>query len=281
MTHSIIKMAAIQMVSGSDFDANVLSSTRLIELAAKDGAKLVLLPENFLCFNAKLYADLAQSIELFIKHFSTLAKQLNIDLILGSVPLDYRRDGTRLASKLRSACLCIDSNGSLLARYDKRHLFDVDVSDAQGSYRESNEFEAGEWISVVNLSGLSVGLSICYDLRFPGHYQKLRDQGANVLVVPAAFTAVTGEAHWEVLLRARAIENQCYVVAANQGGQHSPNRATWGRSMIIDPWGKVITSAELGEGYCLADYDQDLITKIRRDIPVVAHRDKSERNLSD
>ena len=280
MSDSQLTLAAIQMVSGSDHNLNRDVSSRLIEEAAAAGANLIVLPENFLCFSARGYQALAQQIEPYLNHFCELSRKLKVGLVLGSLPMNFRPDGQAITDKLRSACICINAKGEIVGRYDKRHLFDVDVSDAQGNYRESNDFEAGEQVEVVSLGGVNVGLSICYDLRFPRHYQRLRDQGAEVIVVPAAFTAVTGKAHWEVLLRARAIENQCYLIAANQGGQHTSSRETWGHSMIIDPWGNVLTHLEKGEGFCLAAYDRQLLKTVRSDIPVVEHRQKADTKLS-
>lgn len=271
--------SAIQMISTDDVEQNIRSAERLIrQVSEQDNASLVLLPENFLCFSAARYFDVARNIDAYIDHFAVLANELEVNLVLGSLPLPERPDGTILEGKLRTASIVIDQQGKVLARYDKRHLFDVDVTDGQGAYRESNEFEAGEAIVVASLGELNIGLSICYDLRFPSHYQKLRDSGANVLLVPAAFTHVTGQAHWETLLKARAIENQCYVIAANQGGDHSPRRSTWGHSMIIDPWGRVLTTLEKGEGFCSEAINFALIEELRQKMPVQAHRLKAEHD---
>jgi nitrilase len=264
------------MVSSDDIDNNALSAEKLIRRAVSEsGASLVLLPENFLCFSAKRYAYLANRIDRYIHSFASLAKELKVNLVLGSVPLSSRSDGSAMRGKLMTSSLVLDQQGRQVARYDKRHLFDVDVADSQGTYRESETFEPGQDIVTAELGKLKLGLSICYDLRFPIHYQSLRDRGANVLLVPAAFTAVTGKAHWEPLLRARAIENQCYVVASNQGGQHSSTRSTWGHSMIIDPWGEILSSLEMGEGYCSADFDLKFVESIRQSMPVQQHRNKA------
>ena len=162
--------------------------------------------------------------------------------------------------------------GDLVGRYDKRHLFDVDVVDGQGSYRESAVIEPGNELIVVDTELGRVGLSICYDLRFPDHFWQLREQGAEIIVVPSAFTKVTGKAHWEVLLRARAIETQCFILGANQGGVHSPSRETSGDSMIIDPWGSVLSRCEAGEAVVLAELDFDLLHQLRQRMPVLLHK---------
>lgn len=276
MTHKKCTLSAIQMISTDDVEQNIETAERLIrEVSEKSQASLILLPENFLCFSSKGYFDLASKAESYIDHFALLAKELEVSLILGSLPLAFRPDGSEIDNKLRTASIVINNKGELVARYDKRHLFDVDVADEQGAYRESNEFEAGSELVVSSLGDLHLGLSICYDLRFPVHFQNLRDKGANVLLVPAAFTEVTGEAHWETLLKARAIENQCYVVAANQGGDHSPTRSTWGHSMIIDPWGRVLASIDKGEGHCTARIDLPLVEELRQKMPVNEHRTKA------
>lgn len=271
-TRQSLNVAAIQMVSGSDIQENMTQAESLIRDAVSEhGAELVVLPENFLCFSAKRYFDLADEIERYINHFSLLAKELQTHLVLGSIPISTRPDGSIIEGKLRTASIHVDPEGEMSSRYDKMHLFDVDVADGHGAYRESNEFEPGETLAVTSVNSFKVGLSICYDLRFPSLYQQLRSKGAEILVVPAAFTAVTGQAHWETLLRARAIETQCYVVAANQGGQHTQSRATWGHSMIIDPWGEVLSKIEAGAGFCVAELNRESLNKIRRQMPVINH----------
>ncbi len=173
---------------------------------------------------------------------------------------------------MRPACLVFDPRGEMVARYDKMHLFDVQVDDRQAQYSESRSFEPGSRIVCVDAPVGRIGLSICYDLRFPELYRKLLEQGAEILTVPSAFTKVTGEAHWEVLLRARAIENQCFVLAANQGGVHNATRETWGHSMIVDPWGRVLARVESGEGVAVADIDLSALHALRSRMPIQSHR---------
>jgi predicted amidohydrolase len=162
--------------------------------------------------------------------------------------------------------------GERVARYDKIHLFDVKVNDAQSQYSESLSYEAGSELACVEVGEWQLGLSVCYDLRFAELYRQLTALGAQLVTVPAAFTAVTGAAHWEPLLRARAIENQCYVVAAAQGGRHSETRETWGHSMIVDPWGKVLDCVATGEGIAIADIDLALVEDIRSRMPIQQQR---------
>ena len=272
MTH----IAALQMVSSSEVDENLSAARCLAEQAAADGAKLIVLPENFaLLSTRKLYAAglVERSPQGPMRSFtSQLARDLGIWIVAGSIPVASRRDGTPLDQRVRAVCFAYDDQGTEVARYDKIHLFDVDVDDSFGRYRESETIEPGEEIKVIDTPCGRIGLSICYDLRFPELYRALLAEGAEVIVVPAAFTAATGAVHWEVLLRARAIENLCYVVAADQGGKHSSTRTSWGHSMIIDPWGKIIAEHAEGEAIVSAKIDLDYLQKMRRQMPVASHR---------
>ncbi len=271
---SLSKVAVVQMVSGADYQANLAEAALLIRQAADQGAQLVLLPENFAVFHASLYLERGESEQQStgpIRAF--LAEQAlhhQVCIIGGSIPV-LAASGERV----RSACFVFDENGHELTRYDKVHLFDVDVADAQASYRESDQIEPGSALRVVDTSVGKVGLSICYDLRFPALYQSLMMQGAQIITVPAAFTKTTGEAHWHILLRARAIETQCYVLAANQGGQHSSKRATYGHSLIVDPWGRVLAEkVSEGSGVVVADIDLQLLEDIRQKMPIIEHSRK-------
>ena len=265
-------VAVIQMVSGCDLDSNLCAAERLIKEAAQAGAKLVLLPENFALFDSQQLYSLATSEaeSADVNHWlSDLAKSLGIWLLAGSFPL---LSETPESHRVRSALLVYSPEGELVGRYDKRHLFDVEVSDGQGSYRESAVIEPGDELIVVATEIGRVGLSICYDLRFPNHFWQLRELGADIIVVPAAFTKVTGTAHWEVLLRARAIETQCFILGANQGGVHSPLRETSGDSMIVDPWGTVLARCDNGEAIALAVLDCKRMHQVRQNMPVLTHR---------
>ena len=264
-------VAAIQMTSGPDIDANLERAAELIADAADAGADLVLLPECFAAFGAHALAAVAAEEyrnEGPIRPFlHAQARQHGIWLIGGSIPLP--REGQ---AKARASCLVVDPRGEEVARYDKLHLFDVEVADGHRSYRESKDYEHGTEPVCVDTPVGRVGLSICYDVRFPELYQRLRHDGAGLIVVPSAFTWVTGSAHWDILLRARAIETQCYVLAANQTGQHPGGRETFGHSCLIDPWGEVIDCLEQGEGIICGPVDPQHIENIRARMPVARHR---------
>jgi nitrilase len=174
--------------------------------------------------------------------------------------------------RVRPASLVFDPQGQITARFDKMHLFDVEVSDKQARYAESDSFEAGDKVVAVDTAVARVGLTVCYDLRFPELYRRLFNERVELISVPAAFTRVTGEAHWEVLLRARAIENQCYIIGAGQGGVHNEKRETFGHSMIVDPWGRVLDVLACGEGTVVADIELDQLHELRRKMPVFSHR---------
>lgn len=271
------KVAVAQMLSGENLESNLEQAALLVEQAKSEGAELLLLPENFAMLDSKALIRLAASEErssLIERTLSGLASRNKLWVIAGSVPLLVTEDeqiGGR--QRVYASSLVYDESGQRCARYDKIHLFDVDVDDQHAAYRESDFIQHGSGLTVVDSPAGTLGLSICYDLRFPEQYQALRERGAEILTVPSAFTAVTGEAHWEVLLRARAIETQCYVLAANQGGQHSATRSSWGHSMIISPWGEVIAErVESGPGIIVADIDLESLHNRRKAMPVMQHR---------
>lgn len=270
------KLAVAQMVSGECVDANLEAVEQLVEEAANSGAQLLLLPENFALLDSRALIDLARDeLETHRIHnlLSSLAKKNGLWLIAGSVPVLVDNDAQQ--DKVWASCLVFDSQGRLKASYNKVHLFDVDVADAHASYRESDFIQAGNDLVTVDTPFGCLGLAICYDLRFPEQFQKLRQMGAEIITVPSAFTYVTGEAHWEVLLRARAIETQCFVLAANQGGEHSPSRKSWGHSMIIDPWGEVLAvKVPAGDGLVMAEIDLKSVQDRRKAMPVMQHRDR-------
>ena len=264
-------VAAVQMNSGNDCDANLASARRLLQAAADQGARLALLPENFSLMalrdadrRAHAEADGSGPVQEFL---ARTAAQLGMWIVAGSVPL-ARAPGERSAQ----SCLVYDASGARVARYDKIHLFDVELPDRAESYRESAHMAPGDTVVVLDTPAGRLGLSICYDLRFPELYRRLQAAGAQWLVVPAAFTAATGEAHWEPLLRARAIENLCYVVASAQYGVHPNGRQTWGHSMIIDYWGRVLTQLPAGAGLVTATVDLAAQAEARRKFPALTHR---------
>jgi len=266
------KVAAVQMVSGAEVERNLEAAARGIGRAAAAGAKLVVLPEAFALFISNeqhLLGAREAGPGARVRPF--LAEQAachGVWLVGGTLPLLEPGAGGRP----RAACLVYDDGGREVARYDKMHLFDVDVGDRQGSYRESDTFCPGVAAATVATPFGVLGLSVCYDLRFPELYQWLRAQGAELIAVPSAFTRRTGLAHWLPLLRARAIETQCYLIGANQGGEHNAKRSTSGGSAIIDGWGKVLAEAPFGEACIVAEVDRERLRAERLAMPVAQHR---------
>lgn len=262
------RAALIQMISSAKVTDNLQQVEQLMIQAREEQADIVLLPENFAFMGLK-EIDKLQIGEIYgvgsiQQKISQLAKKLGIWVIAGTIPLKST------TSKVRASCLVYDDQGKCAARYDKIHLFDVNVSSKE-AYQESMSVEGGHDLAVVDTPVGKVGLTVCYDLRFSELYQQLMLQGAQLFTVPSAFTAVTGLAHWEVLLRARAIENLCYVLAANQGGEHENGRTTFGHSMIVDPWGKILTQKETGAGVVIADIDLQSQQELRRSFPCLEH----------
>jgi predicted amidohydrolase len=276
------RIAAVQMVSGADVSANLASAARLIAEAAQRGASLVVLPENFAVLDGGPQAQFAERqgdfTGLLQRFVSEQAQAHDIYIIAGTMPLITRpavgdkEPEVLVDGRVRPASLVFDPQGQITARYDKMHLFDVEISDKQARYAESDSFEAGDKVVAVDTAVARVGLTICYDLRFPELYRRLFNERVELITVPAAFTRVTGEAHWEVLLRARAIENQCYIIGAGQGGVHNEKRETFGHSMIVDPWGRVLDVLAGGEGTVVADIELDQLHELRRKMPVFSHR---------
>ena len=260
------KIGVVQMNSGADPTVNFERLKRKAKGLQLQGARLVITPENTLIFGDKSdYQRYAEPLnEGPLQHqVGALCRQLGIWLLLGSMPI------RQLDGSITSTSLLFDDKGQCCAHYNKLHMFDVEIADKHHSYRESDIFKAGDQVVVVDTPVGKLGLSICYDLRFPQLYCALRDKGAEIIAVPAAFTRQTGEAHWEVLLRSRAIETQSWLVAAAQWGDHSESRETWGHSMIIDPWGKIMACQSQGRGVLLADIDLSLNHTIRTNMPLV------------
>lgn len=265
------KFAAIQMASSTSVDANLLEAEKLIGEAAKAKAQLVTLPENFALMGENEFdkvkireADGSGQIQDFL---SRVAKKHGIWIIGGTVPL-VANDG----NKVRSACLVFNEKGERVARYDKVHLFDVSVPNTDEEYRESDTIEHGNKELIIDSPFGKLGFSVCYDLRFPEFFRRLNRKGAEIIFVPSAFTAATGAAHWELLLRARAVENLCYIVASNQGGFHINGRKTYGHSMIVDPWGVVLDCYKTGSGFVSANIDIEQLERVRQSFPVLEHR---------
>ncbi len=271
MTESKNNIAAIQMASGPNVGANLLTAERLMTVAAKAGAGLVVLPENF-AFMGKTEQDkLALSekegegpMQDFLVQ---IAKRLGIWVVGGTVPLEAEDP-----NKIRAACMVYDDQGKQVARYDKIHLFDANLVEADECYSESETIESGESAVVLDSPFGRLGIAICYDLRFPEMFRSMLDEGMEILALPASFTAITGKAHWDILVRARAIENLCYVVAAAQGGFHINGRETYGHSMVVGPWGSILAAIPTGAGAITAPLDREGLASIRRSFPALDHR---------
>lgn len=266
-----LRAAVIQLSSQGDVQANLAECRRLVELARDRGATLVVLPENFAFFGADaeraLVAEEIGSTSAPIQSsLRQLARGTRTTIIAGGMP-------ERSADRARpyNACVVFCDDGSIGPVYRKIHLFDVDLPDGS-RYTESAATTPGDTAVVAPIAGNVVGLSICYDVRFPELYRKLVDLGAGVLVVPAAFTLHTGKDHWHALLRARAIESQCWVLAAAQCGKHPRDRSTYGHSLIADPWGTVVAECSDGAGIAVADIDVDLTDRVRTNLPSLRHR---------
>ncbi len=267
-------IAAIQMVSGNDLAENLLTAERLIAEAALGGAQLIVLPETFALFSSREQLALGEreaSANPPVRRFlSEQAKKHSVWIVGGTLPLAVMSDTA--TNKVLASSFVFDGRGVEQARYDKIHLFDVDVADKKGSYRESDTFLAGDSVVVIDTPLGRLGVAVCYDIRFPELFRLLLEQKVDIIAIPAAFTELTGEAHWLPLLRARAIENQCYVIGANQGGKHSATRKTSGGSAIIDGWGNVLSECDKGEAVLIAAMDIDELHQQRKAMPVIQHR---------
>ena len=265
----------VQMVSTGDIDANLVQADTLLEQAAAGGPDRGI-PGKFRRTgyppDAGAGPDRSRDRTPYPSVASERARDRNLWIVGGSLPLATRPDGSAIDDRVRATCLVYDNEGREVARYDKIHLFDAQVDDAHGSYRESDTFEPGDDIVTIDTPAGKLGLAICYDLRFPELFRKLREQGAEWITLPSAFTYQTGEAHWHPLVRARAIENQLWLAAPGQGGWNSSRRRTWGHSMIVDPWGTVVDELPEGPGVVFADLDRDKLRHVRESMPVWSHR---------
>ncbi|MNJ11318.1 2-oxoglutaramate amidase [compost metagenome] len=268
-----MKSAVIQMVSQSDVQANLVHARHLLEQAAAGGARLAVLPENFAAMGRRDSAAIGRAEATgegpILPWLKQTARDLKLWVVAGTIPLP---PVGQPEAKSHACSLLIDEHGDTVARYDKLHLFDVDVADNRGRYRESDDYAHGSQVVVADTPVGRLGLSVCYDLRFPELYSVLRQAGAELISAPAAFTAVTGAAHWEVLIRARAIETQCYVLAAAQGGTHPGPRETYGHAAIVDPWGRIVAEQDSGEAVLLGERDSSEQASIRARMPVALHR---------
>lgn len=271
MTKQAAIIAAVQMVSGAEIVPNLEQADKLIEQAAAQQAALVVLPENFAHMGVHEPDKLSLReqdgdgpIQTFL---ANQARRHGIWLVGGTIPM-----ATADTGHVRAACLIYDNEGHRVARYDKIHLFDVDLGEADESYRESDTIEPGHQAQVVNTPLGRMGIAVCYDVRFPEMFRAMAANEMDFFVLPAAFTATTGHAHWEILLRARAVENLCYGVAAGQAGHHANGRETYGNSMVVDPWGKVLSRLTQGPGVVTAKLDPTQIDRLRHNFPALSHR---------
>ncbi len=269
-----LRFAAVQMNSQGDLQANLAVVRTRVEEAAKAGAEVVLLPENFAYFgDEEGKRGVAEDLDaggVMIDTLRDVARASRVTLIGGGMP-----ERSSDPARPYNTCVVVDAEGTLVTRYRKLHMFDVDLPDGT-RYRESDATASGNQAVVVNVGGATIGLSICYDLRFPELYRALSTKGAEVIVVPAAFTLATGKDHWHVLLRARAIEAQAYVVAAAQWGKHSRGRMTFGKSCVVDPWGEIIAQASEGEGIVSAALEPAHLNRVRALVPSLCHRRQFE-----
>jgi len=266
-----MKVAAIQMTSGPQVAANLEQARGLLEQAAARGARLAVLPENFSFMGLKdadkravAEPDGAGPAQEFL---AASARRLQLWIVGGTVPLEAAPDG-----RVAAAALVYNDDGERVARYDKIHLFDVDIPGRHESYRESAHVAPGSRAALLDTPVGRLGLSVCYDVRFPELYRHLSAGGAQLFAVPSAFTSPTGRAHWETLLRARAIENLCYVVAPAQSGFHPSGRETYGDSMIVDYWGRIQQRVPRGRGCAVADIDLAAQASVRESFPALGHR---------
>jgi deaminated glutathione amidase len=272
------RIAAVQLCATPDVEANLASAARLLTQAAEAGARVALLPEAFAYLGPERgKRDVVEPLPepgaeagfrsgpIFAR-CQALARETGLHLVLGGF---HERSAD--PDRSYNTCVHLTPDGRLAARYRKIHLFDVSLDDGT-ELRESARTLPGDRATVTQMPFGSLGLSVCYDLRFPGLYQRLVDLGAVALTVPSAFTRPTGAAHWHVLLRARAIEGQCYVIAPAQHGRHWERRASYGHSLIVDPWGEVVAELDDGDGLVLADIDPDRVASVRRQLPSLSHR---------
>lgn len=267
----VIKIAGIQMASGPQVAANLSEAERLIEIAVEEGARLVALPEYFAIMGLKdtdkIKAREQEGDGPIQKFLSRMAKKHNIWLVGGTIPLK-----ASVANKVRNSCLVYEPSGKLAARYDKIHLFGLDLGNEH--FREEDTIEPGDGVVVLETPFGIIGLSVCYDLRFPELYRAMGE--VDLIVIPSAFTDTTGKAHWEPLIRARAIENLCYVLAPAQGGYHLSGRETHGHSMIVDPWGVVLDKLPKGSGVVIAGINPAYQASLRNSLPALKHRTMHE-----
>lgn len=268
----MIRVAGIQICANNNPVENLEILADAMEQSQERGANLLVLPENFACYGGS-YRELAEEHADFLQSWlANQARQLGVWVLGGTMPLHYRPDGSPVpGGRVRAASLLYNPDGQQVARYDKLHLFDAEVDDAQGRYCESDVFEPGDELVCAQVGDITLGLAVCYDLRFPAQARALADRGATLLVYPSAFTEVTGRAHWEVLLRARAVETGCYVLGVNQCGRHSDVRSSYGHSMLCGPWGEVLVGLEDHPAVLCGDILPRRVAEVRKQMPIHDH----------
>jgi len=280
---TLIKCALVQMNSGDRWQDNLQQAIDYASQAVQQGARLIVFPENFLCFGQNAVSEFIPYVSHALSALQDVSDRLECVLVCGSVPVPANGntpdlyvqhvggETTSTNAKCFSRCLVLRPNEAS-SHYDKIHLFDVDVNDGVGAYRESERYCAGLTPVVCEVLGQTLGMSICYDLRFPELFQKYASLGVGLISAPSAFTCQTGSMHWEVLLRARAIETQSYVLAANQCGEHGKGRRTWGHSMIVAPSGEILSQCGHEPGIAYATLDFSILERLRSAMPLQAHK---------
>jgi len=256
-----MKIGIVQLISDDNYKANLANVLKHIQSITITGAKLVVLPEYGLRYGNHNCPTLEEQ-NIFLNDMSEIAKKYDIWLVAGSYPLQGSPQ-----SKPYSACCVFNNTGHLVAQYNKINLFDAVISEGKETYRESNYYKHGEQIVIVDSPWGKLGIAICFDLRFPALFSQFANHGCKIIIIPAAFTNTTGAAHWQILVRARAIETQSYVVAVNQGGLHFNNSETWGGSTIVNPWGEILASLDKGEGILTESLDLSMVEKTKLKIP--------------
>ena len=265
------KIAAIQMASGPNVKANLEEAEKLIKAAVQQGSELIVLPENFAIMGMTEHDKVAIAEPLgagpLQKYLSDQSKKYGVWIVGGTIPIKSKE-----ATKVKAACLLYNDKGEAIAHYNKIHLFDVTIESSNESYNESATISPGEEVVVIDTPFGRLGLAVCYDLRFPELFRAMANVGMEICAIPSAFTRQTGKAHWESLLRARAIENLCCIIAADQGGYHVNGRETYGDSMIIDQWGTINNRLPNGTGVVVSDIDLMRLESTRKAFPVLEHK---------
>jgi nitrilase len=252
------------MCSSASPEKNLEQCKLAFEAASNQSSDLLVLPENFLAMGARFNVLIETDWEAYIEALGDLARNYHLPCIAGTIPVEDPQH----APKRFARSIFFNAHGEVIDSYDKLHLFDVDVGDEKGAYRESKYYSPGSEPKLVQLADAKIGMTICFDLRFPSLFQIYREMGANIIVVPSAFTALTGQKHWEILLRSRAVETQCFVVAPNQVGTHDDGRKTWGHSLLIGPDGEVLLDMGEQVGVSTVELDLDTVFSIRKSMPL-------------